>query len=35
MEKELNCMLCDEDYSIQNPPRLISCGHSLCEKCLK
>lgn len=35
MEKESNCPNCIKQYSINNPPRLVSkCGHTFCESCI-
>lgn len=34
MEVELNCSHCCNDYSDDNPPRMLSCGHTFCERCL-
>lgn len=35
MEKEVNCSNCCEEYTDNNPPRLLThCGHTFCQRCL-
>ncbi|CAG9326803.1 unnamed protein product [Blepharisma stoltei] len=29
------CPLCCENYNIKNNPKILACGHSFCEECLK
>lgn len=35
MLSELQCQVCENEFSSTNLPRLIStCGHTFCENCL-
>ena len=36
MDNELECPLCNGEYSQENVPRLLTvCGHTFCHECLE
>lgn len=34
MDVDITCPNCSKEYLDNNPPRLLSCGHTYCHLCL-